>query len=146
MKSGKATGPSEVDSEMIIASGDTGIKMMVELFQRVLDGRGMPEEWKTNVVVPIFKGKGDVMSCGAYREVKLLEPAIKIERDLEKRIRCLVNMNKMQCGFMHGRGTIDFLFILRKMPEAYQDKGKKLYMCFLDLEKACDRIPRKVME
>ena len=44
MKSGKATGPSEVDSEMIIASGNTGVKVMVELCQRVLDGRGMPKE------------------------------------------------------------------------------------------------------
>ena len=33
MKSGKATGPSEIDYEMIIASGDTRIKVMVELCQ-----------------------------------------------------------------------------------------------------------------
>ena len=47
----------------------------------------MPEEWKTSVVVPIFKGKRDVMDCGAYRGVKLLEHAMKIvERVLEKRI------------------------------------------------------------
>ena len=44
MKSGKATGPSEVISKMIIASSDTGIKVMVELCQRVLDGGGIPEE------------------------------------------------------------------------------------------------------
>ena len=44
----------------------------------MLDGKGMPEEWKTSVVVPIFKGKGDVMDCGAYKGVKLLEHAIKI--------------------------------------------------------------------
>ena len=44
MKSGKATGPFEVDSEMIIASGHIGIKVIVELRQRVLDGRCMPEE------------------------------------------------------------------------------------------------------
>ena len=62
MKSGKATGPMTVDSKMIIASGDTGIEVIVELCQRVLDGRGMSEEWTTSVVVPIFKGKGDVMS------------------------------------------------------------------------------------
>ena len=41
-KPGKATGPSEVESEMIITSGDVGIKVIVELCQRVLDGRGMP--------------------------------------------------------------------------------------------------------
>ena len=56
----------------------------------------MLEEWKTSVVVFIFKGKKDVMICGAYRGVKFLEHAMKIvERVLTKRIRCLVNMNKM---------------------------------------------------
>ena len=45
MKTGKATGPSEVSVEMIIACGEIGIGVMMELCQRVLDGRGMPEEW-----------------------------------------------------------------------------------------------------
>ena len=73
MKSGKANGTSEVSVEMIVASGEIGVKVMMELCQHVLDGRGMPDEWKTSVIVPIFKGKGDVMSCGLYRGVKLLE-------------------------------------------------------------------------
>ena len=38
----------------------------------------MRVEWKTSFIVPIFKGEGDVMSCGSYREVKLLEHAMKI--------------------------------------------------------------------
>ena len=75
MKSGKATGPSEVSVEMIVASGEIGIKVMMELCQRVLDGRGLPDEWKTSV---IDKGKGDVMSCGSCRGVKALEHAMKI--------------------------------------------------------------------
>ena len=84
MKSRMATEPSEVSVEMIVASGKIGIKVMMELCQRVLDGRGMPNERKTRVIVPIFKGKGDVMSCGSYRGVKLLEHAMKIvERVLE---------------------------------------------------------------
>ena len=58
MKSGKATGTSEVSVEMIVASGEIGVKVMMELCQRVLDGRGMPDEWKTSVTVPIFKEKG----------------------------------------------------------------------------------------
>ena len=51
---------------------------MVELCQGVLDGKGMPAEWALSVMVPIFKGKGDAMSCAAYRGVKLLEHAMKI--------------------------------------------------------------------
>ena len=41
MKPGKAAGPSEVCAEMISASGEVGVSMIVELCQRVLDGKGM---------------------------------------------------------------------------------------------------------
>ena len=147
MKSRKATGPSEVSVEMIFASGEIGVKVMMELCQRVLDGRGIPDEWKTSVIVPIFKGKGDVMSCRSYRGVKLLEHAMKIvERVLERRIQTLVNLNEMQFGFMPGKETVDAIFIVRRMQEEYQKKDKKLYTCFVDMGKAFDRVPRKVME
>ena len=147
MELGKATGPSEVSVEVIVASGEIGIKVMMELCQHVLDGRGMSDEWKTSVIAPIFKGKGDMMSCcGSYREVKLLEHAMKIvERVLERRIRTLVNLNKMQFGFMSRKRTVDAIFIEENAGE-YQKKEKKLYMCFVDMEKAFDRVPRKVME
>ena len=70
---------------MIATSGEIGIDVMVELCQSVLDGRGMLDEWALSVVVPIFKGKGHAMSCGAYRRVKLLEHAMKIiEKVLER--------------------------------------------------------------
>ena len=32
------------------------------------------------------------------------------------------------------------------MQEEYRDKKKKLYMCFVNIEKAFVRVPRKVME
>ena len=98
---------------MIIASGKFGIGVIKKLCQRVHDGKGMPEEWKTSVVVPIFKGIRDVMDSGAYREVKLLEHTMKIaERVLENRIRGLVTTDDMQVGLMPGKGTIYALFIL----------------------------------
>ena len=93
IKSGKATGPSEVSVEMIVVSGEIGVKVMMELGQHVLDGRGMPNKWKTSVVVSIFKGKGDMMSCGSYRIMKVLQHAMKIvERVLERRIQTLINL------------------------------------------------------
>ena len=147
MKLGKATGPSEVSVKMIVVSGEIGVKVMMRLCQHVLDGRGMPDKWKTSVIVSIFEGKGHVMSCGSYRGVKLLEHVMKIvERVLERRIRTLVNLNEMQFGFMPGKGTVGAIFIVRRMQEEYQKKDKKLYMCFVDIEKAFDGVPRKVME
>ena len=51
----------------------------------------------------------------------------------------------MQFGFMPGRGTTDALFVVQRMQEKYCNKKKKLYMCFVDIEKAFDRVPRKAM-
>ena len=40
--------------DMIIASGKFGVGVIKNLCQRVLDRKGMPEEWKTSVVVPVL--------------------------------------------------------------------------------------------
>ena len=56
MKLGKAAGPSKVNMDMIISSGQF-VVIIKKLCQRILDGEDVSEEWKTSVVVPIFKGK-----------------------------------------------------------------------------------------
>ena len=75
--------------------------------------------------------------------VKLLEDAVKI---VEKVLRKIVAIDDMQFGFKSGKGTIDAVFILRRIQEEYLAKQKKLYMCLVDLERAFDRVPRKVVE
>ena len=42
---------------MINASGKVRIDVIMKLCQRVLDKKGMSEDWKTSVLVPIYKGK-----------------------------------------------------------------------------------------
>ena len=53
----------------------------------------MPDECQTGVLVPIFKGKVDVRNCNSYREVKLLEHALKIVERVLERLRELVNID-----------------------------------------------------
>ena len=53
---------------------------------------------------------------------------------------------KCSLNYMPGKGTVDAIFIVRRMQEEYQKKDKKLYMYFVDMEKAFDRVPSKVME
>ena len=86
-------------------------------------------------------------NCSCFRAVKLLDHGMKVaERLLEKRLHRKVYVDEMQIGFMPKRGTIDAVFILRRMQEECHAKGIKLYTCFVDLERAFDRVQRKVLE
>ena len=50
-----------------------GCNFLTGLFNRILDSENMLEEWRISVMVPIFKNKGDVQSCGNYRGIKLMK-------------------------------------------------------------------------
>jgi len=45
------------------------------------------------------------------------------------------SVDDMHFEFMKGKGTTDAVFIVRQMQEKFRAKGKKLYFCFVDLEK-----------
>ena len=49
----------------------------------------------------------------------------------------------MQFGFMPEKGIVDAMFIVKRMQGEDQKKNKK---SFVDMKKAFDRVPRKVME
>ena len=55
-------------------------------------------------------------------------------------------VNEMCFGFIPKRGTIDAVFMLRKLQEEYHANSKKLYICLVHLDKTFDKVPRKVLE
>ena len=55
MKTGKAVGPDELSAEVWKCMAKTGIKFLTRLFNRLLMGERMPEEWRRSVfVIPLF--------------------------------------------------------------------------------------------
>ena len=113
MKQEKAAGLFEITTEMIVAGGRIAEEVMPQFCQRVLDEKGISDEWKTSILEPIFMGKGDVRNCGSYRGVKLLEHGMKIiERVSERRTQALVDIDQAQVGFMPGKRTTDALFLV----------------------------------
>ena len=58
MKKGKAVGPDELPVEVWKCMGEMGIEFLTRLFNRLLVGKWMPEEWRS-VLIPIYKNKED---------------------------------------------------------------------------------------
>ena len=70
------------------------------------------------------------MTSGIAAAIKLLEHGMKVvERVFEKMLRRIVSVDEMQFGFMPERGTIDAVFILRRMLEEFGAKEKKDELC-----------------
>ena len=68
-----------------------------------------------------------------------------LERVLESLIHSQVDINNMQFGFMPGCSTTDAIYNHRRMQEKHLIRKKKIYLAFVDLEKAFDRVPRSVL-
>ena len=57
----------------------------------------------------------------------------------------MVSIDDSQFGFVTGRGTTDAIFVVQQMQEKYLALNKRLHMAFVDLEKAFDHDPQKVI-
>ena len=58
MKKGKAVGPDELPVKVWKCMEKMGTEFLTRLFNRLLMSERMPEEWRRNVLIPIYKNKG----------------------------------------------------------------------------------------
>ena len=132
--------------EMIRIAGDMGASMIRDLAAAVIRDGKVPSDWEQSFIVCLYKGKVDALERGNYLGLKLTEQVRKVlERIVDDLIRQWVSIDDSQFGFVPGRGTTDAIFIVRQLQEKYLAANKRLYMAFVDLEKAFDRVPRKVI-
>src|SRR3989442_518921 len=145
-KSGKAAGPSGVAADMLKAAGEAGVKWVTDISNEVVRSGVVPVDWTRSWMVNVYKGNGNDLECSSYRGIKLLEHVLKVlERVIEARLRKTVKVDEMQFGFSPGKGTTDAIFIVRQVQEKFLGKQKDLWMAFVDLEKAFDRVPHEVL-
>src|SRR5437867_1926923 len=144
-KNGKAAGQSGVAADMLKAAGEAGVKWVTDICNEVVRSGVVPVDWRS-WMVNVYKGKGNALECSSCRGIKLLEHVLKVlKRVVEARLRKTVKIDEMQFGFCPGKGTTDAIFIVRQVLEKFLGKQKELWMAFVDLEKAFDRVPHEVL-
>ena len=144
MMNRKAVGPDDIPVEVWKCLGEIALEFLTKLYNRTMESERMPEEWRDSILIPIFKNKGDVQSCSNYRGIKLISHSMKLwEKVVERRLRSELTFSEQQYGFMPGKSTTDALFALRVLMEKYREGQKELHCVFVDLEKACDKVPRE---
>ena len=104
---------------MCLQGGNCSYRVRNQLLLRLLflqpqpmvkDGK-VPEDRIRSWMVNVYIGKGDALTCGSYRGIKLLEHAMKVwERVTEGRVRKIVKIYNMQFAFMAGWNMTDAIF------------------------------------
>ncbi|KAK3508160.1 hypothetical protein QTP70_015359, partial [Hemibagrus guttatus] len=141
---GKAPGVDEIRPEYLKSLNVVGLTRLCNIVWR---SGAVPLDWATGVVVPLFK-KGDRRVCSNYRGITLLSlPGKVYSRVLERRVRPLVEprIQEEQCSFRPNRGTLDQLYTLHRVLEGSWEFAQPVHMCFVDLEKAFDHVPRGIL-
>ena len=118
----RQAGLSGLVAELTQDTWDIGTQWISDLCNGIVKEGCITEDWKSNVVLSIYKGKGDQKEHGSNRGIKLLTCYESGGKDLQQ-----IEIDDMQFGFTKGKGNIGAIFIVRQMLEKFRAKGKKLY-------------------
>ena len=85
-----------------------------------------------------------------YRGISLVAHAGKIllkiiARSLSEYCEYVGILPEEQSGFRPNRSTTDVMFVIRRLQELARKKRTPLYVCFIDLTKACDSVDRTLL-
>jgi len=131
-------------------TGNMAVKVFTHLCQKIYETGKWPADFLQTVIILIEK-KPNATKCSDFRTISLLGHAARVLiRVLNKRIEAKANainhIGKDQFGFRKGKGTRDAIATLRVLGERRLQRGKYLCICFVDYEKAFDRVDwRKMM-
>lgn len=148
LKPRKASGVDRIEGDLIRLGGDTVVKAMHEICNKIWKTGQFPKLWTQSLIVVIPK-KGDTTKCENNRTISLICHASKIILEIiRSRMKPRMEglMAEEQAGFRPSRGTIEQIFSLRLLAEKYIElQDGELYIIFIDFMKAFDRVWHEVL-
>ena len=104
-----------------------------------------PTKWCLNKLIVLFK-KGIRFDCGNYRGISIGDTFGKLYGKLLcNRLKMWMHVDKCQAGAQESRDCIEHVLALRLIIDYAKQEKQKLFIVFVDFNKAYDRVPRKTM-
>src|SRR5437867_10602318 len=151
---GKACGSDNISAELLQCMDEKGIQIMTRLINKLYKSGYIPEDFRESIFVPIPK-VSKAQECGDFRTIALISHASKVLLHvMKRRITPIIErqLGDSQMDFRKGKGTRDAIFQLRMISERITQMNKekekqgknttkkKTYICFVDYQKAFDRV------
>ena len=112
------TGKDEITVEMIKGGGDRVFNWIWKLYNMTFEN-GVAEDWRSAVIIPLYKGKGKKTDHKNYRGISLFSVVGKIYVRILKGRVCRVTGDE-QRGFKAGREYVDQILTLKQIGEKVQ--------------------------
>ena len=134
-----------LNNRILRETAEVASQSISAFFNPCLLSSTQPREWKSAVVVPVFKGKGNPSHPVNYRPISLLKAVAKLyESMISRQFYSLVESYKIisssQFGFCRKRSTVDQLVQLTSIVSRAFDSKSSCDPLFLDFSKAFDRV------
>jgi hypothetical protein len=144
---GKSPGPDEVNPRMLKIFARDFAKPLSNIFKQTLTQGCIPNDWKTAVISPIYKG-GPKHSPNSYRPISLTCVCCKIlERIIKSRITSFLENNCLltdcQHGFRANRSCLTNLLLSFESWSKALDSRHAVDIIYIDFRKAFDSVPHK---
>ena len=138
----KATGDDDIPGDVLTLLGEGGLKILTKLSNTIYNTGEWPQDF-TEVTIIGLKKKTKATKCSDYRTISLIAHTAKIiakilRRRIEKKIEDALGED--QFGFRRGKGTRDAIGMMRIMAERTLEIDEELCVCFIDWQKAPDRV------
>ena len=141
--SDSAAGLDSIHYQLLTHLPDQALEVLLSVFNYVWVTGAFPPSWREAEIVPIPKPGRDLSNPGNYRPIALTSCVCKtMERLVNSRLVWYLETNSLisdlQCGFRHGRSTMDHLVRFETFIREAFAKKQHVLAIFFDLEKAYD--------
>ena len=142
MRNKKAKEDDDVPGDVFKLLGEGGLKIMTKLINTIYETGEWPKDF-TEVTMIALKKEPQATKCSDHRTSSFIAHTTKIvakilRRRIEKKIENV--LGKDQFGFRRGKGTRVAIGMLRIISGRNLEIDEELSVCFIDWQKAFDRV------